>query len=338
MNRQLLIDQIVRQTMILIAQLATTGGVRAPLAHLADRVFLELARELEAQGLSRKVSADMFGLALRSYRRRIQRSSESVTVRGRSLWAAVLDYIPSDRLVTRAEILQRFHLDEELQVRAILSDLCDSGLLLRLGRGPARAYRAATTEELAVLEANSDGLTHFLWLLIYREGPLTRSALLERARAEAPRVEEALERLRSSGRISLQGTAYSCSEVVVHQHEPAGWEAAMLDHFQALVKTLCSRLRGQGGPHASGGSTYSFDVAPEHPLAAEVYGQLQRLRNELSALRTRVEQHNASHPHDVSRELVTIYVGQHVQSERSDGDHAGDSVGNLVTENQSSPC
>lgn len=40
MDSQLLIEQIVRQTIIFIAQLATTGGVRAPLAHLADRVFL----------------------------------------------------------------------------------------------------------------------------------------------------------------------------------------------------------------------------------------------------------------------------------------------------------
>ena len=98
MDSQVLIDQVVRQTMVLIAQLATSGGARAPLAHIADRVFLELARELEAQGLSRKVTADMFGVALRSYRRRIQRLSESVTERGRSLWAAVLDFVPRDRV------------------------------------------------------------------------------------------------------------------------------------------------------------------------------------------------------------------------------------------------
>jgi hypothetical protein len=315
MNRQVLIDQVVRQTMILIAQLATTGGTRAPLAHLADRVFLELARELEAQGLSRKVSADMFGLALRSYRRRIQRSSESVTVRGRSLWNAILDFVPSDRLVTRAEVLARFHLDEEVQVRAILSDLSDSGLLLQLGRGVSRAYRAATTEELVALEATTDGLSHFLWLLIYREGPLTRAALIDRARSEALRVDEALESLTSSHRVVLSEGSYTCSEVVVHQNEPAGWEAAMLDHFQALVKTLCARLRGQGDAKTCGGSTYSFDTAPSHPLAAEVYGQLQRMRGELSALRTRVEEYNTQHPDEPAWELVTIYVGQHVQGE-----------------------
>lgn len=315
MDSQVLIDQVVRQTMILIAQLATSGGARAPLAHIADRVFLELARELEAQGLSRKVTADMFGVALRSYRRRIQRLSESVTERGRSLWAAVLDFVPQDRLVTRGEVLTKFHLDEEVQVRAILSDLCESGLLLQLGRGATTAYRAATTSELAALDAATDGLSQLLWLLIYREGPLTREALIERVRVEAGRVDAALEGLSESGRVLLCEQGYTSREVVVARNAAAGWEAAMLDHFQALVKTLCARLRGEGDPKTSGGSTYSFDVAPEHPLAARVYGTLERVRSELSALRAEVERHNAEHPDEPARELVTIYIGQHVRSE-----------------------
>jgi hypothetical protein len=36
MNAQVLIDGVVRHTTILIAQLATSGGVRAPLAHIAN--------------------------------------------------------------------------------------------------------------------------------------------------------------------------------------------------------------------------------------------------------------------------------------------------------------
>jgi hypothetical protein len=37
MNVKILIDSIVRQTTVLIAQLATAGGVRAPLAHVGAR-------------------------------------------------------------------------------------------------------------------------------------------------------------------------------------------------------------------------------------------------------------------------------------------------------------
>ena len=74
MNVQLLIDAIVRETTVLIAQLATSGGLRAPLAHVAGQVFAELAAELEREGVPKKVSADMFGLALRTYQRRTQRA------------------------------------------------------------------------------------------------------------------------------------------------------------------------------------------------------------------------------------------------------------------------
>lgn len=63
MNVQVLISAVVRQVTVLIAQLATSGGARAPLAQVANQVFLELAAELENQGVGRKVSADMFGMA-----------------------------------------------------------------------------------------------------------------------------------------------------------------------------------------------------------------------------------------------------------------------------------
>jgi hypothetical protein len=61
---------------------------RAPLARIANQVFLDLTNELEAQGISKKVSADMFGMALRAYQRKTQRLKESSTEQGRSLWEA----------------------------------------------------------------------------------------------------------------------------------------------------------------------------------------------------------------------------------------------------------
>lgn len=313
MNAELLIAQIVRQTMVLIAQIATTGGSRAPLANVADRVFLDLAHELESQGISRKVSADMFGVALRSYRRRIQRLTESVTVQGRSLWSAVLDFVPSHRLVRRSEVLHHFHRDEEAQVRGILSDLCESGLILKLGRGEQTAYRAASSDELQELERTTDGFEQFVWLMIYREGPISRSALLEHLRTDAARLNVALEALVESGLVHEEVDILSTREVVVEASAPIGWEAAMFDHFRALVLTLCTRLRGSDDANRNGGSTYSFDVSPEDPLAPDVYDTLSRVRRELSALRARVEAYNSEHP-DPTRDLVTVYIGQFVQS------------------------
>ena len=98
---RLLIDQIVRQTTVLIAQLSTQAGVRAPLAPIADQVFLELTSEIERQGVGKKVVADMFGMSLRTYQRRVQRVAESVTVRDKTLWEAVLEYLETDGGRTR---------------------------------------------------------------------------------------------------------------------------------------------------------------------------------------------------------------------------------------------
>src|SRR5258706_10994919 len=113
MNVQLLIDAIVRQTTILVAELATAGGARAPLAHVANQVFTDLAAELDRQGVSRKVSADMFGIALRSYQRKVARLRESSTVRGQSLWEAIYDFLTRRGVATRAEVLKHFNQDAE---------------------------------------------------------------------------------------------------------------------------------------------------------------------------------------------------------------------------------
>src|SRR5262249_29251510 len=140
-NIQVLIDSIVRQTTVLIAQLATSGGARAPLAHVANQVFLELVRELDEQGVSRKVGADMFGLALRSYQRKIQRLTESTTDNGRSLWEAVYAYLESEKIATRTQVLARFHRDDEQLVRGVLHDLTESGLVFASGTGHGAVYR-----------------------------------------------------------------------------------------------------------------------------------------------------------------------------------------------------
>ncbi|HTV25017.1 MAG TPA: hypothetical protein VMG12_40265, partial [Polyangiaceae bacterium] len=118
MNVNALIDAIVRQTTILIAQLATLGGGRAQLAHTANQVFLDLSAALREHGVGSKVIADMFGLALRTYQERVRRLSESQTMRGRSLWEAVLEHIEARGPILRADVLGRFGRDDLGAVRS----------------------------------------------------------------------------------------------------------------------------------------------------------------------------------------------------------------------------
>jgi hypothetical protein len=319
MNVQLLIDAIVRQTTALIAQLATAGGVRAPLAHVANQVFLALTTELEAQGVSRKVSADMFGMALRAYQKKIQRLSESSTVRGRSLWEAVLEYLEQSSVVTRGEVLQRFRNDDSVLVRGVLHDLVENGLVSCSGTGSHAVFRKTTDEERAALARNGMGLEEFLWVLVYREGPASREALAKLSGVEEGELEAPLARLQGEQRVSEQGGQWSAREFCVPLGSEAGWEAAMLDHYQALVRTLCARLVRPGErsslSDATGGSTYTMHVWPGHPYEEEVVGTLGRVRRELAELRRRVAVYNGEHRVPQEYESVVFYAGQSVLEE-----------------------
>jgi hypothetical protein len=316
-NSQVLIDSIVRQTTVLIAQLATTGGVRSPLSHMANQVFLELTRALQEQGVSRKVSADMFGMAFRAYLRKIQRLNESSSHRGRSLWEAVLAFIVERPVVTRQELLDRFERDEPLLLRGVLHDLTESGLVFSSGAGPSAMYRALSADELAGLRGTKEGsgLDELLWVFVYREGPMTREALLERAGGSSAATDSALERLIEGGRFrTLDDGSLSAAEFVVAVDAEAGWEAAVFDHYHALVKTICARLSGEHDPalprSATGGSTYTFDVWQGHPHYEEVLGLLDGYRKAVSGLRERIERHNAQHPMPARFLQVVAYAGQ----------------------------
>ncbi|HEU5074869.1 MAG TPA: hypothetical protein VFU02_11855 [Polyangiaceae bacterium] len=328
MTVDVLINAIVRQTTILIAQLATSGGLRAPLATVANQVFLDLVGELERQRVSRKVSADMFGLGLRTYRRKIQRLSASVTDRGSSLWEAILDYLRSRESATRAEIFERFPSDDEAQVKAVLHDLCESQLVLSSKVGATTTYRAAQGEELIALqEARGDeGLDELVLALLFREPPLPLDEIAVRARLGTDRIEPILERLVSEGRLARSEKdgipLYQATRLVFPLGATAGWEAAVFDHFKALVATIMSRLPDKSiAPQLAdsvGGSTYTISLGPGHPMADEVYGTLARFRSELSDMRDRAAKINQERGVPEAHTRAVIYVGQCLIGEGSD--------------------
>ena len=170
MDAKLLIDAIVRQTTVLIAQLSTSAGIRAPLAHVADQVFLDLASEIEAQGVARKVAADMFGLALRSYQKKVQRLTESATVRERTLWEAVLGHLSEQGSVTREQLFTRFRRDPEQDVAAVLVDLISQGLVYSTGKGKNTVYGASSEADRGRVAENAraETVTSMVWLALYR--------------------------------------------------------------------------------------------------------------------------------------------------------------------------
>jgi hypothetical protein len=329
MNVALLIDSIVRQTTVLIAQLATAAGTRAPLAHTANQVFLDLVAELKTQGLGHKVIADMFGLALRTYHGKLRRLSESSTFRGRSLWSAVLEYIQEQETVRRPDLLKRFHYDDETTLKGVLNDLVDSGLVFRSGRGEITTYRAARADDgVADADNGVERLSHLLWVAIHRFGPLPLSELCKVVPAEGQVLEQAIARLVDQGKVVREECAsvvrYRSEHCLIGLEHSAGWEAAVFDHYQAVVTAIASKL-ALGTSQAKeadlvGGSTYHYDVWDGHPLYDEVAGQLAALRQSSVALRQKLETYNREHaaPSEDQLHRFIAYVGQTVRMPEGD--------------------
>jgi predicted transcriptional regulator len=271
MDAALLIDAIVRQTTVLIATLATTSGQRAQLAHVANRVFADLVNELRAQGLGNKVIADMFGIALRTYHRRLGRMSASRTERGQSLWESVLRHIQQAGPLSRAQILHHFHRDDDVIVRSILLDLADTGLVSFDGRDEAAIFSATEVGAPAGAHAEAASLEAMVLVALHRGGPLTPAQLAEVVPAAAEELQSALGELVRSGLAtqSADGQRYGSRECVIDFGDAAGWEAAVFDHYQAMVSALVSKLRSgrrrSDLDDAAGGSTFVYDLWRGHP-------------------------------------------------------------------------
>jgi hypothetical protein len=319
MDVKLLIDGIVRQTTVLIAQLSTSAGIRAPLAHIADQVFVELATEIESHGVTRKVAADMFGLALRSYQKKVQRLTESATVRDRTLWEAVLDYLTGKGSVTRAQLFEHFLRDSTDDLGAVLNDLIGQGVVYATGRGSSMVYGLSSLDDRrqVVTEARHESAQALVWLSLYRQ-PMSRRDLSGSLPLEAAEVDRALDALTREGRVRDDRGKFRADTFVVPLGATRGWEVAVFDHFSAVVRAIAAKVRRgaqeAGANDVVGGATLTFEVSASHPLRDEVRGLLRHVRQEVNELWGRVGEHNDREPvASAERELVTFYFGQNAQ-------------------------
>lgn len=319
MDSKLLIDAIVRQTTVLLAQLSTATGIRAPLAHIADQVFLDLAKEIEAQGVGRKVVADMFGLALRGYQKKVQRLTESVTFREVSLWEAVLEHLDKGGAQTRRQLLERFRRDDADAVGAVLNDLVTTGLVYATGRGESALYGVTSEADRKQLGASErrSAITSLVWMSIYRE-PGTRAEIVARHDFDETDTHASIDSLLVDGHVRPEDDVLRAAQFVIPVGSSMGWEAAVFDHFRAVATAIAakvSRAKSLPGDHV-GGATLSFDLHANHPLRERVLGLLSRTRTEVNALWNELAEHNRQHPiAEDERAKVYFYFGQYVQDE-----------------------
>jgi len=317
----LLIDLIVRQTTVLIAQLSTAAGIRAPLADIADQVFVQLSSALEREGVPKKVIADMFGMALRSYQKKVQRLSESKTEHNQTLWQAVFDYVDREGPAMRDQIFRRFHNDDPTSIAAVLNDLVKSSFVNKTGSGEAVLYRTTPEQDRATIARALDleSIAALLWLTIYRSPSAVSVEQMQSALGVEPDViAQALRVLTQQGRVQRDGELYRAATLLIPLGSDQGWESAVFDHFQAMAVAIGLKLSKNKtrADHADviGGATLSFDIYDDHPHRERVLGLLKQVRGQVNELFAEFVAYDGEHPApDANKTRVTFYFGQSVQ-------------------------
>ena len=336
MNPSVLIDLVVSQLTVLIAQIATHSGMRVPLARVADEVFSNLVRQLQEQGVPQKVIADMFGLALRGYQTRVRRLEEQLEEEERTLWMRVLDRVEQDGPICRTDLQASFADADDATLRAVLRDLQETGLVFSSGRRDNPVYIVAsdTVRQQLDDELAARSLQDLVAVCLYRGGPQTARDVALRLKADLDDVQDAIDVLLAATRVELVGVDPGASQdgcvqqgggdpapryrartyrVAAQGAHSGGWEAAVFDHVQAMSATIIQSLAAGGDDERRrvvGGGTYSFDIWPGHPLEADVLDLLERSRRIASEVRQRVQEHNDANGLPAERTRVTFYCGQ----------------------------
>ena len=310
MNTALLIDGLLREFAQLVALIVRTADHRPSLAGLPQRVFAEVDGALRAGGMRASVLADVFGLPLRTYHDHARRARGRLSPRSLPLIADLYRCIRDEGPIERWALDGRFEQAHPKIFAAVLDELVDSGLVYRTGRGPSSRFGAVADRGDA---SRIDAAARLVWVTVYHRHTADRRALAAMVGDDAL-LDAALSRLEAEGRIEPVGGGWRCADYAIPFGDRAGWPAAIYDHVRAVVGTLRAKLESGATAAASdrvGGSTYTFEVGPGHPLDDEVLALLAETRRRMEDLRAAVLAHNRTDPGRARRRVV-FYFGQHL--------------------------
>lgn len=314
MNTSLLIDAILGQMAILVSRLATVSGVRAPLAHVTDEVFLGLARALAAQGVSRRVAGDMLGVPRRTYSTKVQRLAQTTAHRKRTLWQGVLAYLDERGPASRKRLFDHFEQDDPESIGAVLNDLLRSGLVERVPSPTGTKFGVVSARAATGRKPTRTAIEALVWVAIYR-GAWSEAEVMSKVGLDPTDVAKAVDALRAHARVSEERGRLTAVAVTLPVGGEHGWEASVFDHYQAVVGAIACKVSKNpprsGNEDVVGGATLTFELHRDHPLRGEVLSLLERTRGSVNDLLVRVNDENRRGAKGaVSVEKVSFYFGQ----------------------------
>ncbi len=217
----------------------------------------------------------MFGMALRSYQKKMRRLTESAAVGERTLWQAVLDLVEREQPTRRRARTLRAR--RRTRGRRCLEGSRAERPRVRDGHrqpGAVRGDEPGARDKLSA-ESDLDSIANLAWLALFRREAETEAELVTLLGVEPERVaprgrragrRRASEPQRRPARVEQPGAAGGGG---------AGLGARDPRSLRAVTVAIATKIQAGFGAAAasdkSGGSTFTFTVTPGHPHELEVY-------------------------------------------------------------------
>ena len=212
-NRSLhkLVYAIAYEAGAMTAHLANEKGVRRPINWVGDIFFLGVVDELERQGVPKKVAADLLGMSLRTYQRRIAQARASQSS-AQSLWSLVSARLK--KRATKQDILSWFDPSYHAQIGSILRDM----VVHHWAHKDAHGYYTLEPDRGIWTD---DMVEDYAWIEAHLKNTRDVEEWAERTGVPQARWEEALERLEGLESLVKHSNSdegfYWVAHLVVHQ-------------------------------------------------------------------------------------------------------------------------
>lgn len=326
MNFSNLVERIVPLVAELFATLSSRDPLRMHFADIAGKTLLDIVQTLRSDGISQEAIAASLEMTITGFRAKMKKLTQEYEEPGeepgagrpRTLLERVHAHVyehGGDSCGARfQDIAAAFSGIKPDSLGGVLHFLVQSRVLSVTGRGTTREY-FAVPQQRADAATLADAV-----VTLYRDGPLTAEELAHRLEVTLPMAREFVERLDAKGQLETidQPTgdrAYRATTYHVPVSSTEGYEAALWDHLQAVLRSINKKIR-LGRYNATlhdvnGGTTFSFDVAAQSPLYDELSGFLKRMRVEMEDFRDRALAEAPAPSEEAKR--ITLYTGQMVE-------------------------
>ncbi len=221
--------------------------------------------------------------------------------------------------ISYAEVRARFRLTPKERLNAVLRYLVQFNLLSASGHGERRQFRTVPQR------ASDEATYHDLMVTLYREGPLTIEQMMAALQLPPAVCEGHLQTMREAGcleeTIAADGTRrFRATRYHVPVDTPDGFEAALFDHFSAVCRAMCQKVRlarySARSHERIGGATYAFDVPAGSPEYEEISRFLTDTRGRLEGWLDAVRKYDDDDDESgSSRVRITVYAGQMIEGE-----------------------